>query len=227
MPAEARAGPGDAVATSTAQAAIVPSPTPSPAAAVDGLPALTGHDLAAFRARLGLTQRQLGARLGIEQGGISKGETGGSAVLWPTLRRALHRAMVGEDAVGIAASSARSSTGDPAMPAVGAATRAAPSAGTVPGEAGRATPSPPAHARPAAVAAQTVPGSITEADAEPDIPALIGYRVRAISGDRTRDFIVVASDISEAALKATDALGRRSDGPWRAARIRELLEALE
>jgi DNA-binding transcriptional regulator YiaG len=54
---------------------------------------LTGADLASYRAWLGVSQRALAARFGVEQGTISKGESHPRALLGPTLRRALHLAM--------------------------------------------------------------------------------------------------------------------------------------
>jgi hypothetical protein len=72
-----------------------------------------------------------------------------------------------------------------------------------------------------------LPRPASRIEAEPEPPAAMGYRVRAVSGERERDFLVVADDIADAAVKAKEALSRRSDGPWRAAMIRELLEALK
>ncbi len=76
-----------------------PSPTPKvtaapdPAPVPDELPLLTGADLASYRAWLGVSQRALATRFGVEQGTISKGESHPRALLGPTLRRALHLAM--------------------------------------------------------------------------------------------------------------------------------------
>lgn len=68
-------------------AALDPAPVP------DELPLLTGANLASYRAWLGVSQRALAARFGVEQGTISKGESHPRALLGPTLRRALHLAM--------------------------------------------------------------------------------------------------------------------------------------
>jgi hypothetical protein len=68
----------------------VPAPPPNP---VDDLPALTGADLAAYRAWLGASQRALGAKLAVEQSVISKSEGKPTTVLPPQLRKALHLAM--------------------------------------------------------------------------------------------------------------------------------------
>lgn len=92
-----------------------------------------------------------------------------------------------------------------------------------------AEPEPPPMTAPPAVTIERVaaPAPASRIEAEPEPPAAMGYRVRAVSGERERDFLVVADDIADAAVKAKEALSRRSDGPWRAAMIRELLEALK
>lgn len=96
------------------RAAGTPAPPRTPAAVlgaapsaatqaspVDELPPLTGADLMKFREWLGVSQRALAAKFGVEQGTVSKGEGKPAAVLGPALRAALHKAM-GEprDAVG-------------------------------------------------------------------------------------------------------------------------------
>ncbi|MCB9682665.1 MAG: helix-turn-helix transcriptional regulator [Alphaproteobacteria bacterium] len=55
----------------------------------DATPALTGADLAAWRARHGLTQQAAADRLGVRQGTVSKAESRGSGALGPPLREAL------------------------------------------------------------------------------------------------------------------------------------------
>lgn len=74
---------------------------------------------------------------------------------------------------------------------------------------------------------EPVDASAAHDEPEPDVPCRVAYRVRAVSGERTQDFVVVAADFAEAAVVAADALGRRRDGPWRVTAMRELLEALE
>lgn len=51
--------------------------------------ALTGDDLAAWRARHGLTQQAAADRLGVRQGTVSKAESRGAGALGPALREAL------------------------------------------------------------------------------------------------------------------------------------------
>ena len=70
--------------------AKAPAPPPNPA---DDLPALTGADLASYRAWLGASQRALAAKLAVEQSVISKSEGKPYTVLPPQLRKALHLAM--------------------------------------------------------------------------------------------------------------------------------------
>jgi hypothetical protein len=55
----------------------------------DAAPALTGADLAAWRARHGLTQQAAADRLGVRQGTVCKAESRGSGALGPALREAL------------------------------------------------------------------------------------------------------------------------------------------
>ena len=55
----------------------------------DAAPALTGADLAAWRARRGLTQQAAADRLGVRQGTVSKAEGRGASTLGPVLREAL------------------------------------------------------------------------------------------------------------------------------------------
>lgn len=55
----------------------------------DAAPALTGADLAAWRARRGLTQQAAADRLGVRQGTVSKAESRGAGALGPALREAL------------------------------------------------------------------------------------------------------------------------------------------
>ena len=58
------------------------------------------------------------------------------------------------------------------------------------------------------------------------VTARVAFRVRASSGDRTRDFIMLGADVADAAQRAQVALGRRTDGSWRTVAIRELGEAV-
>lgn len=53
--------------------------------------AFTGADLAHFRTARGLTQKEAGELLGVEQGTISKGEAKGDAALGPVLQAAMTR----------------------------------------------------------------------------------------------------------------------------------------
>jgi DNA-binding transcriptional regulator YiaG len=55
----------------------------------DAAPTLTGSDLAAWRARHGLTQQAAADRLGVRQGTVSKAESRGAGTLGPALREAL------------------------------------------------------------------------------------------------------------------------------------------
>lgn len=55
----------------------------------EAAPALTGADLAAWRARHGLTQQVAADRLGVRQGTVSKAESRGAGALGPALREAL------------------------------------------------------------------------------------------------------------------------------------------
>ena len=55
----------------------------------DAAPTLTGSDLAAWRARHGLTQQAAADRLGVRQGTVSKAESRGAGALGPALREAL------------------------------------------------------------------------------------------------------------------------------------------
>ncbi|MBN2801157.1 MAG: helix-turn-helix transcriptional regulator [Deltaproteobacteria bacterium] len=61
----------------------------------DAAPALTGADLAAWRARHGLTQQAAADRLGVRQGTVSKAESRGAGALGPALREALARVLDG------------------------------------------------------------------------------------------------------------------------------------
>jgi DNA-binding transcriptional regulator YiaG len=54
---------------------------------------LTGADLSAWRARLGLTQQAAADRLGVRQGTVSKAESRGDDVLGPALRDVLRLAL--------------------------------------------------------------------------------------------------------------------------------------
>lgn len=58
--------------------------------------ALTGSDLAAWRARRGYNQQAAAKHLGVGQGTISKAERKGSKFLGPTLQRALASALAAE-----------------------------------------------------------------------------------------------------------------------------------
>ncbi len=58
--------------------------------------ALTGSDLAAWRARRGYNQQAAAKHLGVGQGTISKAERKGSKPLGPTLQRALASALAAE-----------------------------------------------------------------------------------------------------------------------------------
>lgn len=55
----------------------------------DAAPTLTGADLAAWRARHGLTQQAAADRLSVRQGTVSKAESRGAGALGPALREAL------------------------------------------------------------------------------------------------------------------------------------------
>lgn len=106
VPRSARPTPGRAAGTPSPTRTPSGVPVAAPPAAtqpphVDELPPLTGADLIKFREWLGVSQRALAAKFGVEQGTVSKGEGKPSAVLGPALRAALHKAM-GEprDAVG-------------------------------------------------------------------------------------------------------------------------------
>jgi hypothetical protein len=55
----------------------------------DAAPTLTGADLAAWRARHGLTQQAAADRLSVRQGTVSKAESRGTGALGPALREAL------------------------------------------------------------------------------------------------------------------------------------------
>lgn len=59
-------------------------------------PTLTGADLAAWRARHGLTQQAAADRLGVRQGTVSKAESRGAGALGPALREALAGALAEE-----------------------------------------------------------------------------------------------------------------------------------
>ena len=67
-------------------ASIAAAPQPDP-------PALVGADLAAWRARLGLTQTSAADRLGVGQGTVSKAESRPKAELGPVLQKALANAL--------------------------------------------------------------------------------------------------------------------------------------
>ncbi len=62
----------------------------------DAAPALTGSDLAAWRARNGLTQQAAADRLGVRQGTVSKAESRGAGALGPALREALEGVLAEE-----------------------------------------------------------------------------------------------------------------------------------
>ncbi|MCK6536686.1 MAG: helix-turn-helix domain-containing protein [Polyangiaceae bacterium] len=62
----------------------------------DAAPTLTGSDLAAWRARHGLTQQAAADRLGVRQGTVSKAEGRGAGALGPALREALAGVLAGE-----------------------------------------------------------------------------------------------------------------------------------
>ena len=66
-------------------------PASSMVAPSDDLPALTGSDLAEWRAGLGLTQQAAADRLGVRHGTTSKAEGRRDKVLGESLRRALAR----------------------------------------------------------------------------------------------------------------------------------------
>lgn len=106
VPRTPRPTPDRAAGTPSPSRTPSEAPTSAPAAStqpspVDELPPLTGADLIKFREWLGVSQRALAAKFGVEQGTVSKGEGKPAAVLGPALRAALHTAM-GEprDAVG-------------------------------------------------------------------------------------------------------------------------------
>ena len=56
----------------------------------ESTPTLTGADLAAWRARHGLTQQVAADRLGVRQGTVSKAESRGAGALGPALRQGPH-----------------------------------------------------------------------------------------------------------------------------------------
>jgi hypothetical protein len=73
----------------------LPPPPPPAAPAPPEPPPFTGADLAAYRASLGLSQGALAERLGTTQGTVSKAEGNATALLGPTLRRAMWDAQRG------------------------------------------------------------------------------------------------------------------------------------
>lgn len=90
-PAGARPGAphaGGATAIPVSPASAAPPPAP-----VDEIPPLTGADLASYRSWLGVSQRALATKLGVEQSSVSRGEGRPTTVLPASLRQALHKAM--------------------------------------------------------------------------------------------------------------------------------------
>lgn len=73
----------------------LPPPPPPIAPAPPEPPPFTGADLAGYRTSLGLSQGVLAARLGTTQGTVSKAEGNPTALLGPTLRRAMWEAQRG------------------------------------------------------------------------------------------------------------------------------------
>jgi len=73
----------------------LPPPPPPVAPAPPEPPPFTGADLAAYRTSLGLSQGALAGRLGTTQGTVSKAEGNPTALLGPTLRRAMWEAQRG------------------------------------------------------------------------------------------------------------------------------------
>lgn len=89
-------------APASSQVLIVPALPPStttpvgvPSPPAESAPYLLGADLTAFRQRLGVSQRALAVRLGVDQGAISRAEGRPTALLPPALHRALHGALSG------------------------------------------------------------------------------------------------------------------------------------
>ncbi len=72
---------------------VAPTVAPPSSTPIDDLPALTGTDLASFRNWLGVSQRALATKLGVEQSSVSRGEGKPTTVLPASLRQALHKAM--------------------------------------------------------------------------------------------------------------------------------------
>lgn len=85
-------GDGDVAATASVAEPLAPDVVVAPTSD-DGLPPLTGADLAAWRERLGLTQQAAADRLGVRQGTVSKVESRSQAILGPSVRRALATAL--------------------------------------------------------------------------------------------------------------------------------------
>lgn len=73
----------------------LPPPPPPAAPAAPEPPPFTGADLATYRATVGLSQTALAERLGTTQGTVSKAEGTPTALLGPTLRRAMWEAQRG------------------------------------------------------------------------------------------------------------------------------------
>ena len=84
--------------SSPAASRPLPPPPPPAAPAPPEPPPFAGADLAAYRASLGLSQGVLAERLGTTQGTVSKAEGNPSALLGPTLRRAMWDAQRGAGA---------------------------------------------------------------------------------------------------------------------------------
>jgi hypothetical protein len=76
-----------------ARTPVAPSVAGPPSAPPDELPVLTGADLASYRSWLGVSQRALATKLGVEQSSVSRGEGKPTTVLPASLRQALHLAM--------------------------------------------------------------------------------------------------------------------------------------
>lgn len=80
-------------ATTRALSPTSAAPPPPPPPPVDEPPPLTGADLASYRSWLGVSQRALATKLGVEQSSVCRGEGKPTTVLPASVRLALHKAM--------------------------------------------------------------------------------------------------------------------------------------
>ncbi len=92
-PPPAGARPGARHAGGATPSPVPPASAAPPPAPVDEVPPLTGADLASYRSWLGVSQRALATKLGVEQSSVSRGEGRPTTVLPASLRQALHKAM--------------------------------------------------------------------------------------------------------------------------------------